>query len=228
MKIGQKLALAFTLILFASTSFANGNWQYEVTITNLTKGQAFTPQLVATHSKHVSLFELGEPVSEPVEIVAEDGNTGPLTEALNALGNKVKDVTTIPGLLMPGQTISVTVDASRRHRFVSAIAMLIPTNDTFFAVNALRLPNWGEVVVESVAYDAGSELNDQKCANIPGPPCFGGGHSEGDNPGDEGYVYVSNGIHDLGTVDADGGRIIDPLTYDWRNPVALIKVRRVK
>ena len=228
MRFGQQFALAFTLIVFASTSFATGSPQYEVTITNVTKGQTFTPQLVATHDSSVSLFELGEPASLPVEIVAEDGNTGPLTEALNGLGRHVKDVTTIPGLLGPGQSISVTVDASNRHRYVSVIAMLIPTNDTFFAVNALRLPSWGEVVTESVGYDAGSELNDQKCINIPGPRCQGEGHSPGPNEGDEGYVYVSNGFHDLGATDEAGNEILDPYTYDWRNPVAIVKVRRVK
>jgi len=228
MKIPIRYAILLSSILITSATFAHGKPLYEVTITNVTKGQSFTPQLVATHDASVSLFTLGEPASLPVEIVAEAGDTTPLSEALLNLGRHVQDVTTIPGLLGPGQTISVTVEANGYHRYLSAIAMLIPTNDNFFAVNALRLPVWGEVVTESVAYDSGTELNDQNCANIPGPRCGGEGHSPGPNDGDEGFVYISNGFHDLGAVDEAGNEILRPHVYDWRNPVAIIKVRRVK
>ena len=233
MRFNAKILLGGLCTLFASVVFTNsalaaGKPQYEVTITNVTKAQSFTPQLVVTHDDQVSLFTLGEPASLPVEIVAEAGDTGPLTAALEALGNHVQEVTTIPVLLGPGETISVTVEANGYRRYLSAIAMLIPTNDTFFAVNALRLPAWGEVVTHSVAYDAGTELNDQNCANIPGPHCGGAAHSPGPNAGDEGFVYISNGMHDLGEADADGNEILDPYIYDWRNPVAIIKVRRVK
>lgn len=228
MNYQTKLVALLSLLLVSSFSFADGKPLYEVTITNVTKGQTFTPQLVATHTKRVSLFDLGEPVSTEIEIVAEGGDTAPLTDALNQMGRHVGDVTTIPGLLGPGQTISVTVEAWGRQRFVSVIAMLIPTNDTFFAVNGLRLPSWGETTTQAIAYDAGTELNDQSCANMPGPRCGGEGYSPGPNEGDEGYAYVSNGFHDLGDVDANGAEVLGPLQYDWRNPVAIVKVRRVK
>ena len=52
------------------TSFIVSNWispiwafggnQYEITVTNLTRGQIFSPILVATHKAEVKLFELGE------------------------------------------------------------------------------------------------------------------------------------------------------------------------
>ena len=226
----RKLATAMLVLCFSSTVFAGGKPLYEVTITNVTKGQTFTPQLVATHDSSVSLFELGEPASLPVEILAEAGDTAALTEALQSLGRHVGDVTTIPGLLGPGQTISVTVEAHGFQRYLSVIAMLIPTNDNFFAVNGMRLPIWGETTTHSVAYDAGTEANDQNCAHIPGPQCGGAGegHSPGPNPGDEGYVFVGNGIQDLGSEDEAGNEILNPHVYDWRNPVAIIKVRRVK
>ncbi|MGH1487231.1 MAG: spondin domain-containing protein [Cellvibrionaceae bacterium] len=201
---------------------------YEVTITNITRGQTFTPQLVVTHNRNVQLFELGQPSSSELEILAEDGNTQPLTDLLGSLGRKVGDVQTIAGLLEPGESISTTVKANPyRHPVISVAAMLIPTNDTFMALDSLRLPYRGTKTRLLKAYDAGTELNDQNCANIPGPRCGGAGFSEGPNEGDEGYVYIGNGFHDLGNADDLGNEILGPLVYDWRNPVAKVTVQRV-
>lgn len=201
---------------------------YEVTITNITKGQTFTPQLIVTHSAGVHLFTLGEPASEELSVLAEDGSTGPLTQLLEHAGAAVEDVKTISGLLGPGASATITVEADRGHQFLSAAAMLIPTNDNFFALNKERLPLFGSASYVVPAYDAGTEANDQNCLHIPGPRCGGQGSSPGTNAGDEGYVYIGSGFHELGTVGEGGGEVLKPEIYDWRNPVALIKVRRVK
>ena len=59
-----------------------------------------------------------------------------------------------------------------------------------------------------------------------------GGEGEGGSPGpnetDEGFVHIGNGIHELGDEDELGNRIINPKTYDWRNSVARITVRRMQ
>jgi hypothetical protein len=70
----------------------------------------------------------------------------------------------------------------------------------------------------SVAYDAGSEVNDELCASIPGPDCGGAGAGSPVG-GEEGYVHVHTGIHGIGD--------LDPSERDWRNPVAMITVTRV-
>ena len=44
--------------------------EYEVTVTNLTRGQQFTPILVATHQAGVRLFELGSPASPQLKTLA--------------------------------------------------------------------------------------------------------------------------------------------------------------
>ena len=68
------------------------------------------------------------------------------------------------------------------------------------------------------AYDAGTEVNDEKCENIPGPPC----DDKGANGVEEGgVVHIHNGIHGIG---GDG---VEPAEHDWRNPVAKITVTRV-
>jgi hypothetical protein len=217
---------AIALSLAAGVAAAQPSASYEVTITNITPGQSFTPQLVVTHPGNVILFRLGEPASEQLEILAEAGDTGPLTEAL---GNAAMDVTTIPGLLGPGQQTSTVVTGHPGQGYISVAAMLIPTNDSFVAMNRVKLPASGAVMQLVPAYDAGTEYNDQNCANIPGPQCGGAGegHSPGPNEGDEGFVHIGNGVHELGDEDALGNAIIDPKTYDWRNSVARITVRRM-
>ena len=222
------LLLTFLLMTFAGLSLADGQLKgrYEITVTNLTRGQSFTPILVASHRSATRLFTLGAPASEPLAILAEGGDTAPLAEWLEQAGGQ--DVHTLPGLLTPGMSVSTTVVASPRHSHLSLAAMLIPTNDTFFSLNSVVLPRHGSITLYALAYDAGTEFNDQSCANIPGPRCGGEGYSPVPGAGDEGFVYVSNGFHDLGTVDANGAEVLGPAVYDWRNPVASITIRRIQ
>jgi Spondin_N len=221
--IKQSLA-ALTLTLASTTALAQPLIQYEVTLTNITPGQTFTPQLVVTHPGNVQLFKAGEPASSSLEILAEGGNTAPLTEDLV---NVATDAVTIGGLLGPGESTSTVITGSKKRGYISVAAMLIPTNDTFVALNRVPLPSVkSPVATYSVpAYDAGTEYNDQSCQHIPGPRCGGEGFSA--EPG-EGFVHIGNGFHELGNEDADGFEVLGPQTYDWRNSVAQITVRRIK
>lgn len=200
---------------------------YEVTITNVTPGQTFTPQLLATHGYGVRVFELGQPASAGLELLAEGGDTSGVAGELEAAGGRVAEMLTIPGLLEPGQSVSMTIKAGPRFRYLSLAAMLVPTNDTFVALDAVHLPRVFSRTYDALAYDAGTEHNDQNCLNIPGPRCGGDGYSPGPNVGDEGFVHVSNGFHDLASDGAEG-EVLGPATYDWRNPVARIVVKRVR
>lgn len=197
---------------------------YEVTITNLTRGQQFTPILATTHMPSVSLFQLGQPASIELATLAEEGNVAPLTAALRT--NKgVLEVVNGNGLTEPGATTTLTINgrggtgAAR----ISVAAMLIPTNDTFFAVNGVSLPRRGETLAFTVpAYDSGTEVNDELCASIPGPffaECNGSGGGAAP-AGGEGFVHISAGMHGVGDFTA--------AARDWRNPVARITIRRVR
>ena len=191
---------------------------FEVSITNITRGQTFTPILVATHSPRIAFFKLASPASDGLAFLAEDGSTSLLASELASSGEAL-DAQTIPGLLAPGATATVRVRARGRFDRLSVAAMLIPTNDSFVGLDSLDLPwSGGAVTRLLLGYDAGSEPNDERCANIPGPRCGGQGASPG--VGGEGYVYVSNGMHGIGDLSA--------AVYDWRNPVARIVVRRVE
>jgi hypothetical protein len=203
---------------FSSSAIANGYSSYHVTITNLTNSIIFTPVLVASQRRAVSIYELGSPASEDLAAVAESGDIGPLTTTLNA-DRRVVDVQNSVGPLLPGKSVTVVVSAAHGARRISIAAMMLPTNDGFIALDSVKVPRHGSVTFFSPGFDAGSEPNDESCKNIPGPTCDGMGLSPGDNDGDEGYVNIHRGMHGIGDLAAD--------VYDWRNPVAKITVTRV-
>jgi hypothetical protein len=213
--------LALGFIGFSALAAAQAAEEYRVTITNITPGQTFTPQLVVTHARNYAMFNLGSPASDALEIMAEGGDTGPLMEEV---ADRATDMLTIDGLLGPGETTSTVVTGIPGQDFISIAAMLIPTNDNFIALNRLRLPESGAALLLVPGYDAGTEENDQSCASIPGPRCGGEGYSP--EPG-EGFVHIGNGFHDLGESDENGAEVLKPKVYDWRNWVARIVVRRL-
>ena len=218
-RILELLAVGGALLL--GTAGAASATEFEVTVTNLTRGQQFTPILVASHKAGVRLFELGTPASPQLKTLAEEGNVAPMTALL--LGNpSVRDVVNSGGLLGSGKSVTQRVSTRGGFDNVSVAAMLIPTNDGFFAVNDREGPNGEDsITVFSPAYDAGTERNDETCASIPGPffsEC--GGPGGGGAPGGgEGYVHIHAGIHGIGD--------LEPALRDWRNPVARITIRRV-
>ena len=72
---------------------------------------------------------------------------GNLDEARDHLEQAIEAVT-IDGLLGPGETTSTTVSGSPGE-WISIGAMLIPTNDTFMALQRTRLPENGGIAPRS-------------------------------------------------------------------------------
>ena len=93
--------------------------------------------------------------------------------------------------------------------------MLATTNDAFFGIQGVKVQKKQVMTVGAIAYDAGSETNSESCSTIPGPPC--GNPFLRDTADAEGYIHVHSGIHGTGD--------LDPETYDWRNPVAQIRIK---
>ena len=208
---------AFSALAFSSNGGGN---EFDVTVTNLTRGQQFTPILVVSHKKDVSLFSLGQSVSDQLATLAETGDTVPLTELLMA-NPGVKDVVTVGPLLDPGDSRTITIQGGGKYKYLSLASMMIPTNDGFIALNGVRALTGKDTTYVSPGYDAGSEVNDELCASIPGPffiEC--GGPGSGGAPGSgEGYVHINAGMHGIGDMDAS--------ERDWRNPVAWVSVEKV-
>jgi hypothetical protein len=239
--------------------------QYEITVTNLvgdTKaqgectGQQMGLLLFATHGADVKLFTLGQPASGGLATLSETGRPFPLAEELQELHGEGVHVVTVPasqenlgvtfreGVLCPGESRTVTLDAPSGFGRLSMAAMVFPTNDGFIALNSVRLPQENEVrTLFSPVYGSGSELNDELCANIPElppnpeppPPLFPPLDEDGNicDPGNqntnplvsdpdpaagEGYVHIHTGVHGIGDLPAKD--------WDWRNPVAQIIIRR--
>lgn len=200
--------------------YNRSNFTYEVSITNLTKGQVFSPPALVTHAGRVALFELGAPASEELAIVAEDGNAQPLVDAVSSL-RPVYDAQVADGPVLPGQTQTYEVEAAPGFRKLSIASMLVNTNDAFVAVDSRHLTRvFGRSVdVYALAYDAGSEANNELCTHVPGPACPPGSGNARATEDAEGYVYIHNGVH--------GQADLSPAAYDWRNPVAKVTIRRI-
>lgn len=203
------------LALFTQATQAEhyNNPVFEVTITNITKASQFTPILAATHRPAISYFELGQPSSPGLALLAEGGNPAELANELTGTGKVIDtansaDILGTPPLLFAGQSVTLKLEGRRNRTRLSFAAMILPTNDSFVALNSVRLPRYGKKTFYALGYDAGSEPNDEWCANIPGPLCGG-----------EGQVHIANGIQGIGDLNS--------ATYDWRNPVAKVVVRRI-
>jgi len=219
----KKLAL---LLLLAGTSLlAQTPYTYEVTITNITRGQIFSPPIAIAHSRGYSMFKLGVPASEALAAMAEDGMNGTLADEA-AASDSVYGVATAEGPVMPGHSVTLTLEIPPSRPMFTVAGMLVSTNDGFFAVNG-HMPggvsfknggstNFGALLAE--AYDAGSEANNEDCGSIPGPPCGNPGNRVED--GAEGYVSIHAGLSGAGDLDVG--------TYDWRSKVAAVTIKLVR
>nr|MDJ0842094.1 fasciclin domain-containing protein [Acidobacteriota bacterium] len=198
---------------------------YEVIVTNITKGQVYSPPLLVSHTYRVKPFELGGVASPGLKLMAEDGDASLLLDELFP-SNDVLDLQIGDAPIGPGESVTYNLQASGRYNMVSVLGMFVSTNDTFFSATAEAPRDITELFkrasltcpVNSAtgnAYDAGTEYNSESCADIPGPPCGNPGVSP-DEAG-EGYIYISNGVHGKGDLDAS--------TYDFNNPAVLVKVR---
>lgn len=196
---------------------------YEVTVTNISRGQGFSPPLVVSHQENYDLFTPGEAASPGLTVLAEDGNALPLKEEALMSGLAL-DAAVADGILEPGQSVTLKVKVARGYDHLTVLGMLVTSNDGFFAADKIRVPTsfyrlkkkQAPIRVLADVWDSGTEANTEDCDHIP-IPCgnFGVRHPEGA----EGYVHVHNGIHGHGDLDKS--------QYDWRNPLALITVKAV-
>lgn len=219
--LGLSTALGVAFVPPAEEAAPARPTRYQVTVTNMTRGQVFSPAVVAVHSRAMTpLWEAGETASTELAQVAEDAVLGPLTSALQA-DPQVMDVETLDhmgGPIPPGQSASVMVSAMPGvFDRVSLVGMLVTTNDAFYGVAGHELSVRADSAFRVPAYDAGSEANTEMCAHIPGPPCGNAGVRV--TTGAEGFVHIHAGVQGTGD--------LVPADHDWRNPVARIEVRRM-
>jgi hypothetical protein len=188
---------------------------WRVTITNLTPaGSQLSPPLLAVHSRHVDVWSVGEIASHGVAAIAEDANNAVLASALSLLDGVKSATTGAGGPIPPGATRSYEVETSGRYNRLSLLTMLVNTNDAFTGLDAEKLGARGSSHM-TMAYDAGSERNNELASHIPGPCC---GNAFVRAP-EGGLVAHHEGIVGRGD--------LSPAIYDWDGAVARISIARV-
>lgn len=220
------IALATTAFTVGSASADDdehedaGAKTWRVTIMNLTPAgpgapgsQPLSPPLFVVHSRQADVWSVGQIASHGVTAIAEDANNAPLVSALPAVQG-VKTVFTGAGGPIPsGVTRSFTVETSGRFNRLSLVTMLVNTNDAFTGLDSLRLGGNGSSH-ETMAYDAGSERNNELKSHIPGPCCG--------NP----FVRDPEGAVIAPHEGITGGGELSQALYDWNGAAARITIER--
>lgn len=199
----------------ASAPAVNQAARYEITVTNVTRGQILGPVMASAHSSAVTLFELGEPVSAELAHLAEEGDPSMLINSLT-LDPNVLIARTNGAPTMPGDDAVVQIVVDDNNPYISLASMLVSTNDAFIALRNIPAPA-SEATYLARVYDAGSEFNSEDCAYVPGPPCGSGG-SHDPTPA-EGFVRIHEGVHGIASLAAEA--------YDWRGEAAQVRIRRL-
>ena len=147
-----------------------------------------SPPAYAVHTDAVNVFEVGQPASEGVELIAEDGfpagslggmdlppSSGLVEALMGQTGVRTVGAVAAPGGMvpalepgMPGESVDFTVTASPGDR-LSFLTMYVQSNDYFygFGEDGLALfdadgtPVSGDVTDQVVLYDAGTEVDEE-------------------------------------------------------------------
>jgi len=220
---------ALPIALMSSMAFAQ---TIDVKVTNLTQGLHFTPLLVSTHTDSSNVFEAGSVATAALQSMAEGGDIAPLlaaspAEAVN-IGNPAQ------GLLAPAMSTMVSDLNTGSNDLLSIVAMVLPTNDGFVGLDSWAIPSEaGTYTVYLNAYDAGTEVNDERLNTdtggsedgIPGAP--GGDAGTGGTGVTDSESNTSIHIHrgNLGDTSLSGGTSdLDSRIHRWLNPVAKVVV----
>jgi Spondin_N len=208
------LVLAGALAVPAGATPQDGGTRgWLVTVENLTPpgSQPLSPPLVAVHSSRADVWSVGTIANHGVAAIAEDANNAPLEEALPDVRG-VRTVFTVPGGPIPsGDSRSFELETRGRFERLSLLTMLVNTNDAFTGLDSMPVHGKG-AVVETIAYDAGSERNNELAAFIPGPCC----NSPFVRDPEGALIRPHDGITGVGD--------LDPGVYDWPEPAARITI----
>ena len=224
--IGAILASTFSMTAAAA--------DFSVEIENLTRGIYFTPLLVAAHPDGTSLFSAGDAASSEVQAIAEGGDISGAETLLNGL-LATQSNNPASGLLAPGASTSTNLNTDgTANTLLSVMAMMLPTNDGFIALNSVEIPTTaGTYTYYANAYDAGTEANDEIVGSgapgmagfpAPGPVAAAvGSGGTGVSGNVEGFIHIHRGV--LGDTNSTGGDSdIDSTLHRWLNPIAKITI----
>ncbi len=226
--IATAAGLAGTSIAFGTDGDHHAGAQramtYEVTVQNTTAGQPFSPPFLAVHSAVADFWSVGDIASHPVAAIAEDANNAPAIEVAGKIRGVKYAMTGVgkgassPAPIGPGASQTYTVTSRGKHNRLTVLTMLVNTNDGFTGLDGLRLPErlGATMTYAKMAYDAGSEANNEMAKYIPGPV----GNSRFARAPEGELIRMHPGIV--------GGADLDPTTHSVAGTVAKISITRVK
>ena len=225
-----------------------GTESYTVTIRNLSN-QPLGPVVATTHLSTTVMWRVGADATAGIQTVAEMGNPAPLfTEATTLfdagaatdLWNTGRPLARMGveqaafGPFAPGANLvdeaSFEITGNAGDLF-SCASMVIITNDGFWGVDSVGLPESGEKTIYAFAYDAGTEENSEASSDLddggsvlaaaPLPnddtdPAVNDNGGTATNP--RGTIQLHAGIQ--------GGADLDPATHGWEEPIAVITIRK--
>ena len=230
MKLNQ---ITKILILSTAISLPVSAAELEISITNLTHGNHFTPLLIAAHDMDSHLFQAGEMATPALQKMAEGGDIADLDAAVKGAGG-ITLTNPAGGLLAPSTKVDSIMLDSGDMTHLSITAMVLPTNDAFVGLDAWKIPTEaGSYTFTLNAYDAGTEANDEVVngggmSGTPGIPAAPGGDGGMNATGVMGMssndkVHIHPGV--LGDTDLQGGMSdLDSRVHRWLNPVARVTV----
>lgn len=195
---------------------------YIVTIENLAPGQPFSAPVAATHKEGLHMFQVGQPASEEIEAIAEDGKYMPMFEKLNG-SDMVTQTAAVITHIVNSATLEITAHPGDRF---SLATMLICTNDGFTGLDAVQLPETGSAEFMLETYDAGTENNTEQSQDIvDGCSKFGPVNLPGDPDGNEDKAVATepaNAIEVHPGIQGNADLTVD--THGWTNPVARVTI----
>ncbi len=174
----KTLALIVTCgLLMGTTAFGE---DFQITIENLSPN-VLTPAPFIAHNAMFDLFDLGQPASAAIELLAEDGMpTGVAGMATVAMGTSVSNFDIAFGAggpIVPGESVTVTINTDASHPMLSFASMFAFSNDAFIGRAAGEgaidlfpggVPFQGAVTITpQTVWDAGTEVNDELAAHVP-------------------------------------------------------------
>jgi Spondin_N len=193
---------------------------WHVTIENLTPpgpgapgSQPLSPPLFVVHSSRADVWSVGQIASHGVAAIAEDANNSVLESALPQVDGVQSVATGAGGPIPSGASRTYTVETKGSFNRLTVLTMLVNTNDAFTGLDSVHLRGEG-TTLETMAYDAGSERNNELGSHIPGPCC---NHPFVRDP-EGNLIRMHEGITGRGD--------LDPAKYDWPEPAAMITIER--
>ncbi|MEL7387249.1 MAG: spondin domain-containing protein [Pseudomonadota bacterium] len=197
------------------------SYEFTVQVTNLTNAQPLSPIAAIAHSEGM-LWQIGEPASAALELMAEGGGNSELLATDFAMASSSAE-----SPLPPGEQVTLMLSTEQLDSLkISLATMLVNTNDAFTGLNAIDVSSLAvneSLSRTSFAYDAGTEANSEAQGTIPGPADSG-----------EGYNEMRDDINRVamhpGVVSQDDGLTNSVLTsqHKFDNPVARITITRTQ